>query len=220
MLILQDLKFTNMKTVFTFFVLPLISLQDGPRNTKVEVTPPGQILEGSTVTLTCKADANPPVQNYTWYKRGGYVPLNTWRVLLFSKIQPEDRGEYYCRAANGIGQHRDSPSVSVEVLHGPRNTKVEVDPSGQILEGSRVTLTCSSDANPPVQNYTWFKVNESTPVASGQHFNISNIRSEDAGHYYCEAGNRHGTDNSSAVSIRVKAGHSEPWQPIPEQKRK
>ncbi|KAL2086230.1 hypothetical protein ACEWY4_017289 [Coilia grayii] len=93
---------------------------------------------------------------------------------------------------------------SIYFLDRPRNTVVEIDPPGQRAEGSRVTLTCSSDANPPVENYTWFKVNQSTPVGSGQQYSISNIRSEDAGLYYCEARNEHGAENSSAVSIRVE----------------
>ena len=66
-----------------------------------------------------------------------------------------------------------------------------------------MTLTCSSDANPPVESYTWFKVDESTPVGSGQQYSISNIRSEDGGQYYCEARNKYGAENSSAVSITV-----------------
>ena len=76
-------------------------------------------------------------------------------------------------------------------------------PPGVINKGGTVTLTCSSDANPPVESYTWFKVDESTPVGSGQQYSISNIRSEDGGQYYCEARNNYGAENSSAVIITV-----------------
>ncbi|XP_076135393.1 cell adhesion molecule 4-like [Alosa pseudoharengus] len=85
----------------------------------------------------------------------------------------------------------------------PANTSVSVRPDVNVIKGSSVTLTCSSNANPPVENYTWFKVNESTPVGSGQQYSITNIRSEDGGQYYCEARNKHGAGNSSAVSITV-----------------
>lgn len=84
----------------------------------------------------------------------------------------------------------------------PKNTSASVRPD-VITKGSSVNMTCSSDANPPVAIYTWFKVNESTPVGSGQQYSITNISSEDGGQYYCEARNEHGADNSSAVSITV-----------------
>ncbi|KAG7271891.1 hypothetical protein CRUP_038143 [Coryphaenoides rupestris] len=42
---------------------------------------------------------------------------------------------------------------------GPKDTSVSSSPSGEIEEGSSVTLSCSSDANPAAQ-YTWFKEHE------------------------------------------------------------
>uniref|UniRef100_A0A3Q1I9A9 Ig-like domain-containing protein n=1 Tax=Anabas testudineus TaxID=64144 RepID=A0A3Q1I9A9_ANATE len=59
----------------------------------------------------------------------------------------------------------------------------EICPS-EIVEGSSVTLTCSSDAN-PAANYTWYKENEESPKASGQIFTITDIRAEHSGNYYC-----------------------------------
>ena len=93
--------------------------------------------------------------------------------------------------------------VTLSHLDTPKNTTVFTTPSGVITKGSSVTLTCSSDANPPVENYTWFKVNESTPVGSGQQYSITNIRSEDEGQYYCEARNTTGAGNSSTASVIV-----------------
>ncbi len=47
----------------------------------------------------------------------------------------------------------------------PQLLSVSVSPSGEIVEGSSVTLSCSSDAN-PAANYTWYKENEDSPKAS------------------------------------------------------
>jgi hypothetical protein len=55
------------------------------------------------------------------------------------------------------------------------------------VEGSSVTLTCSSDANPPVDKYTWYKKNVTSPKASGQSYSIHKVSSEDREGYYCEA---------------------------------
>ncbi|KAK6300857.1 hypothetical protein J4Q44_G00289550 [Coregonus suidteri] len=80
---------------------------------------------------------------------------------------------------------------------------VSVSSSGETVEGSSVTLTCSSDANPPVDKYTWYKKNVTSPNASGQSYSITNISSEDSGEYYCEAENKIASSNSTALMIIV-----------------
>uniref|UniRef100_A0A8C7JL31 Ig-like domain-containing protein n=1 Tax=Oncorhynchus kisutch TaxID=8019 RepID=A0A8C7JL31_ONCKI len=96
------------------------------------------------------------------------------------------------------------PFLSSSLPDKPKNTSVSVSPSGEIVEGSSVTLTCSSDANPPVDKYTWYKKNVTSPKASGQSYSITNIISEDRGEYYCEAENKYGRLNSSSVSVDVQ----------------
>ena len=82
----------------------------------------------------------------------------------------------------------------------PKNITVSVRPT-DILMGGSVTLTCSNYAKPRAGNYTWFKLGESTPVGSGKQYSITNISSEDGGQYYCEARNKYGAEDSTAVSI-------------------
>uniref|UniRef100_A0A674A512 B-cell receptor CD22 n=1 Tax=Salmo trutta TaxID=8032 RepID=A0A674A512_SALTR len=93
---------------------------------------------------------------------------------------------------------------------GPRNTSVSVSPSGEIVEGSSVTLTCSSDANPPVQSCTWwFRKNGGHYQSvfnqnTGPHHTFNQIKSSDTGEYYCEAQNEMGTDRSRTINMDVK----------------
>ncbi|XP_064809676.1 B-cell receptor CD22-like [Oncorhynchus masou masou] len=163
--------------------------------TSVSVSPSGEIVEGSSVTLTCSSDANPPVKSYTWYKKnGGDYQSMTGPQHVFSHIQSSDSGEYYCESQNEMGTDR-SGTINMDVKYKPKNPSVSVSPSGEIVEGSSVTLTCSSDANPPVDKYTWYKKNVTSPKASGQSYSITNIISEDRGEYYCEAENK-GWNNS------------------------
>ncbi|XP_052365398.1 sialoadhesin isoform X2 [Oncorhynchus keta] len=175
--------------------------------TSVSVSPSGGIVEGSSVTLTCSSDANPPVQSYTWWykKNGGDNQSMTGPQHVFNQIQSSDTGEYYCVSQNEMGTDR-SRTINMDVKYDPRNTSVSVSPSGEIVEGSSVTLTCSSDANPPVDKYTWYKKNVTSPKASGQRYSITNIISEDRGEYYCEAENKYGRLNSSSVSVDVQYG--------------
>uniref|UniRef100_A0AAY5K6B7 Ig-like domain-containing protein n=1 Tax=Esox lucius TaxID=8010 RepID=A0AAY5K6B7_ESOLU len=176
-----------------------------PKNTSVSVSPSGEIMEGSSVTLTCSSDANPPVDKYTWYKKTITSPKASGQSYSITYIRSEDSGEYYCEAENKYGR-LNSFSVSVDVHYGPKIPSVSVSPSGEIVEGSSVTLTCSSDANPPVDKYTWYKKTVTSPKASGQNYSITNIRSEDSGEYYCEAENIYGCLNSSSVYVDVHYG--------------
>nr|XP_046193243.1 B-cell receptor CD22-like [Oncorhynchus gorbuscha] len=172
--------------------------------TTVSVSPSGEIVEGSSVTLTCSSDANPPVQSYTWWykKNGGDYQSMTGPQHVFNQIRSSDTGEYYCEAWNEMGTDR-SRTINMDVKYGPRNTSVSVSPSGEIVEGSSVTLTCSSDANPPVDKYTWYFQNETFLNGCGQMYNISNFKSKDSGHYHCEAWNRRGSRNSTALMIII-----------------
>ncbi|KAG9330767.1 hypothetical protein JZ751_022164 [Albula glossodonta] len=141
--------------------------------------------------LTCSSNANPPVQSYTWYKVNGTEMNTVWtgQNLTFSVTKPSDSGQYY---------------------YPPKNTSVSFSPSGPVLEGSSVTLTCSSNANPPVQSYTWYKVNgtEMNTVGTGQNLTFSVTKPSDSGQYYCEAQNEHGMENSTTALLDISGSGS------------
>uniref|UniRef100_UPI0037E7C35D B-cell receptor CD22-like n=1 Tax=Semicossyphus pulcher TaxID=241346 RepID=UPI0037E7C35D len=175
--------------------------RNAPKDSSVSVSPPGQIIENSSVTLTCSSDAKPAAE-YTWYKERGYQALSTEAKLVFSSIQASESGKYYCAAGNRLGR-TTSVSTSIDVKYAPKPLSVSVSPSAEIVEGSSVTLTCSSEANPPA-NYTWIKEHDDSPKASGHIFTISNPGPEHSGNYYCEAKNTRGRSNST-VHLTVVA---------------
>ncbi|XP_062388054.1 B-cell receptor CD22-like [Sardina pilchardus] len=167
---------------------------------------PNPVFEGKKVELNCTStsDTCSLKGNVTWSKNGQRLSetQTTGPKLLLKTLRVEDEGDYSC-ALKGYEEH-PSPPVKLNVMFLPKNTLVSVRPDVNITNGESVTLTCRSDANPPVENYTWFKVDESNPVRSGQQYSITNIKSEDGGQYYCEARNKYGAENSSSVSITVK----------------
>ncbi|KAJ8287461.1 hypothetical protein COCON_G00001200 [Conger conger] len=180
-----------------------------PKGVSVSVSPSGEIVEGSSVTLTCINQANPPVQRYSWFQENRAVPSETGgpeASYTIKHITQQDAGEYYCEAGNGIGTNR-SPPKRLDVQYPPKGTSVSVSPSGEIEEGSSVTLTCRSDANPPVQRYSWFK-ETGAGAGSGQSLNFSNFSSWSSGQYYCEAKNTHGAQNSTALLLTAQGGRS------------
>ncbi|KAK2817452.1 hypothetical protein Q5P01_025643 [Channa striata] len=178
-----------------------------PKRPSVKVRPSAEIVEGSSVTLTCSSDSN-PAANYTWYKKNtntNVQPLSKKSKLIISSAQPSNSGEHYCKAQNNMGR-KTSKNIFVHVKYPPEVPSVSVSPSAEIVEGSSVTLTCSSDSN-PAATYTWYKENEDSPKASGQIFTITDFRPEHGGNYYCEAQNMIGRQNST-LQLTVVAGKS------------
>ncbi|KAL6481947.1 hypothetical protein MHYP_G00100270 [Metynnis hypsauchen] len=162
-----------------------------PKNISVSISPSSVIVEGSSVTLTCSSDANPPVQKYTWFRKMGKEALKkpTSQIYSMSNISSAHSGEYRCMAKNTQGS-RYSEYKSLTVLYAPQKALVS---ASETTEGSSVTLTCSSDADPPVQNYTWFKEGGSSPVGSGHSY-----RALQSGSYYCVAQDKYGSQKSDA----------------------
>ncbi|KAK7149534.1 hypothetical protein R3I94_008996 [Phoxinus phoxinus] len=178
-----------------------LHVQYPPKNTSVSVLPSGSVLEGSSVTLTCSSDANPAVLNYTWSRKSEreLKQLRTGDTLTFNKTDPTQRGWYHCTAQNKHGCQESS--VMLDIQYPPKNTSVSVLPSGSVLEGSSVTLTCSSDANPAVLNYTWSRKSERElkQLRTGDTLTFNKTDPTQRGWYHCTAQNKHGCQESSVM---------------------
>uniref|UniRef100_A0A3Q4IBC1 Ig-like domain-containing protein n=1 Tax=Neolamprologus brichardi TaxID=32507 RepID=A0A3Q4IBC1_NEOBR len=172
-----------------------------PKLPSVSVSPSAEIVEGSSVTLTCSSDAN-PAASYTWYKEDVINPLSYQNQVFFRSIRPSQSGKYYCTADNDLGQKR-SESRTIDVKYAPKLPSVSVSPSAEIVEGSSFTLTCSSDAN-PAANYTWYKEDVISPLSYQKQHVFSSILPSDSGKYYCTADNNLGQKRSESRTIDVK----------------
>ncbi|XP_034756849.1 B-cell receptor CD22-like isoform X2 [Etheostoma cragini] len=145
--------------------------------------------------LKCLSSCSPagPLP-YVWFNNGRHI---TWEKTSTITVWFDPSDVFSC----ALKGHEKSPSPSV---YGPKRPSVSVSPSAEIVEGSSVNLTCSSDAN-PAANYTWYKENEDSPKASGQIFTITDVRPEHSGDYSCEAQNRRGRQ-SSTLHLTVVTG--------------
>ncbi|XP_058602568.1 B-cell receptor CD22-like [Onychostoma macrolepis] len=85
-------------------------------------------------------------------------------------------------------------------MYPPRSVSVSITGSGEIVEGDSVTLSCSSDSNPPAE-ISWFK--GGTFVGSGRIYSISKISSDHSGEYKCKSRNKHGEKYSDAVTLNI-----------------
>ncbi|XP_059901731.1 B-cell receptor CD22-like [Gadus macrocephalus] len=174
-----------------------------PKTPSVTVSPSGEIEEGSSVTLSCSSDAN-PAANYTWFKvnrDGSSRFMNQGQQLIFRWILSSDSGRYRCDTQNKLGDK--CFFISINVKYGPKHISVLSSPSGEIEEGSSVTLSCSSDANPAAE-YTWFKNNQSLLWEPSQPHTFPSVRPEDRGTYRCQAENKYGLLRSNLLFMDVK----------------
>ncbi|XP_076134359.1 uncharacterized protein LOC143116858 [Alosa pseudoharengus] len=166
------------------------------------------VKEGDHVTLTCKTTCTlTGSPSFIWSKDGRPVEKKqiTNNQLQLHPVSYEDEGSYTC----AVGGHEGLPSTPyrLNVKYSPKNTRVESDPSGEIPDGANVTLTCMSEADPPVHTYTWIKKSGAVELESGKEntLTFSQIHSEDSGEYLCRAANRIGHQDSPAMFIKVSS---------------
>uniref|UniRef100_A0A8C2ZVA9 B-cell receptor CD22 n=1 Tax=Cyclopterus lumpus TaxID=8103 RepID=A0A8C2ZVA9_CYCLU len=170
----------------------------------VSVTQPGgnrTTKEGDSVNLTCLnvCDDGPLSSAFSWRKNG--EPIDEGPALYLSNMSSTHSGNYTCSLKTHTGT--TSGVIHIDVEYGPKNTSVSVR-SMEEVAASNITLTCSSHANPPV-NYTWFKIDDDdddVDIVDVGH--RPDFLPADGGQYFCSATNKHGSQNSSVVTLKMK----------------
>ncbi|XP_064805695.1 B-cell receptor CD22-like isoform X3 [Oncorhynchus masou masou] len=184
------------------------------------ITVSGEVKEGVPVSLNCSAVApcpeHPP--ELTWTLRTQFTtgnqlqknPNQTKSVLSMVTFTPSylhHEQNITCTAVYPVGTSNKTTehNMMLNVSFSPKNTSASISPADPVLVGSCVNLTCSSTANPPVTNFTWFKISEgkTTMVASGLSYTL-NVTVGNGGLYYCEGRNSHGCGKSNEVQLAIK----------------
>ncbi|XP_035984935.1 B-cell receptor CD22-like [Fundulus heteroclitus] len=181
-----------------------------PKNTHVWVSPRRDIREGSFVHLSCLSHSYPPPSRYAWYRVVGeqLVAKGNFQNLTFPSVGAQHAGQYYCIASNPLGSQASLVS-SLTVLYPPKNTSIVARPSSVVDAGRPLTLTCSSQAYPAVDNFTWHRLALDGATAawatkSGPVFAFSEVGPGETGQYYCEARNPIGAHSSPVLTVRVR----------------
>ncbi|XP_073697885.1 B-cell receptor CD22-like [Garra rufa] len=159
------------------------------------------VKEGDSVTLTCKSSCSLPEQTtFIWYRYSQIVTKGIVKEnqLHLWSVSRKDEGYYKC-AVKG-NEHLKSPNYYLRVDYPPQYVSVSISPSAEIEEGDSVTLSCNSIAIPPAE-ISWFK--GETFLKYADTYSITNITSEASGNYYCSAKNKHGSQDSAAVTVNV-----------------
>ncbi|XP_064862994.1 B-cell receptor CD22-like isoform X4 [Oncorhynchus nerka] len=183
------------------------------------ITVSGEVKEGTPVSLNCSAVApcpeHPP--ELTWTLPTQFTPENQLKensdqtksvlsTVTFTPSYLHHEKNITCTAVYpaGTSNKRAEHNMMLNVSFSPKDTSASIIRADSVLVGSCVNLTCSSTANPPVTNFTWFKISggKTTQVASGQSHTL-NV-TVDGGLYYCEARNSHGCGKSNEVQLAIK----------------
>ncbi|XP_056300771.1 sialoadhesin [Pseudoliparis swirei] len=183
-----------------------LALGHGPSSTSIAVSPVGEVSEGGSVTLTCRSDAAPPVESFVWFKdmASDSIPDSFRPQLRLSHLKYTDRGEYFCVARNALGTERSRPLL-LNVTYSPKNTRVLLMPPADIREGSSVTMSCESRAHPPASRYAWYRILGDQVLSRGTSPSVAfpSVRAHHAGQYFCEAGNRFGSQRSPTATLTI-----------------
>ncbi|XP_055083640.1 B-cell receptor CD22-like isoform X2 [Periophthalmus magnuspinnatus] len=185
------------------------------------LTPPTvSVSEGQSVSVQCSAPVPclSPTPTLTWSPVLGHIqetlqkqPDKTYvkvSTLNFTACPLHHKTNLSCSAvySREDGTHVLSPSaqITLDITYQPRNTRVTVSPSGPVTEHSNMSLSCSSDANPAVQHYHWYKADGGTHTLIGNSSVLNMKASRDTTAIFCEAQNELGTDNSTVTDLDVQ----------------
>lgn len=162
-----------MTSIFSDY--PRISI--GPAN-------PLRVELDRSATLTCSADAKPPVSNVRWTRSGRFI--GTLNTLVKDRVTMDDAGRYVCQADNGLGRLREA-EVTLDVLYGPR---VSVISSKDADEGEDIVITCNVTANPAPVTIEWLKEGDDSFRQNGiDILRLNRVSAVNQGNYICRAVN-------------------------------
>uniref|UniRef100_A0A8C6SBN6 Ig-like domain-containing protein n=1 Tax=Neogobius melanostomus TaxID=47308 RepID=A0A8C6SBN6_9GOBI len=145
--------------------------------------PLGRWTSPDTITLDVTG-------RFTFYQSLKTSPHVTTAVFSSHSLMLHSTSLTVGRTHVALSHHRMSSP------HGPRFTTISMYPMGELMEGITVTLTCSSDAAPPVESFAWFK-------GTDQILHLLSLKYTDRGEYFCVARNSLGTDRSRPLLLNV-----------------
>uniref|UniRef100_A0A668S082 Ig-like domain-containing protein n=1 Tax=Oreochromis aureus TaxID=47969 RepID=A0A668S082_OREAU len=152
------------------------------------------VEEETAVTLTCSAVSHCPI----------LPPLLTWSPTLGDTEEAVEANPATSVMSFTASYLHNEQKISCTIVYlqfhnylsdPPKNTSVSY--SGPVKEGSSVTMTCNTNANPAVDSYTWYKVNGDQVSVMGSKKRFSATVSEIDSQFFCGVSNRYGSQNSS-----------------------
>ncbi|XP_072538306.1 uncharacterized protein [Salminus brasiliensis] len=169
-----------------------------PTDVKIKWTEKNMV-EGQSVSLTCTSNSNPSPTDYKWLVNKRSSTNQSKSRLDLQHVKRDTSVACIVRNTVGRGQ---SEEIQLKVHYSPRNVKIEWTEKS-VVEGSTVSLTCTSNGNPPPTDYEWLvneKSSTTTHKATGT-FSLQDVRRDTA--VSCIAHNSKGQGQSEQILLNV-----------------
>ncbi|KAK9953462.1 hypothetical protein ABG768_017451 [Culter alburnus] len=195
-----------------------ISVSDSPQPLVLNHTNLNDVMENTTVNLSCSAEApcpkQPPTISWSNIPESAHIttqlqekPDKTQSVfshMTFKASYMDHRRNISCTATYPRKTSNDSTvetTVMLRVLFPPKETRITIDPSASVSVGTNVTLTCKSKANPSNDmNYTWYKRGQENQLDFGEQLTFT-VNRLSGGWYFCKAKNEHDFQISEEIQL-------------------
>lgn len=187
-----------------------VSVIESPPAPRIEGTE--QMQEKERARITCAVShtcaSSPP--SIAWNRPDvdatmGHKDLGQgiWRIdstIQYIPSYEDDKTQLEC-AITFQNEKISRQSVTLDIKYKPKNVTISVVHNIQQKEGDNVTLQCTSQANPPETQYTWYEAGR-TKTGTGRQITVQNVTWEK---YICSASNDIGTSDSSEFSLTTQA---------------
>ncbi|KAB1255012.1 V-set and immunoglobulin domain-containing protein 10-like 2 [Camelus dromedarius] len=171
-------------------------------------------VEGTSVVATCAVQEGTEPVTFAWQHQAPRGPGEalvgpTKRLLQLDPVNRTHLGWYVCFAHNAVNQ-LSSDGAFLDVIYGPDNPVITVEPLGFTEEGfwaserEEVTLSCLAASNPP-SHYVW--LHDHTQIHTGPTYIIASAGRAHTGLYTCLARNsRLDTRTQSTIQLNIYFG--------------
>ncbi|XP_067234602.1 myelin-associated glycoprotein-like isoform X2 [Chanodichthys erythropterus] len=197
-----------------------ISVSDSPQPLILNHTNLNDVMENTTVNLSCSAEApcpkQPPTISWSNIPESAHIttqlqekPDKTQSVfshMTFKASYMDHRKNISCTATyprKTSNYTTVETTVMLRVLFSPKETHITINPSASVSVDTNVTLTCKSRANPSNDmNYTWYKRGQENQLDFGEQLTFT-VNRMSGGWYFCTAKNEHGFQISEEIQLIV-----------------
>ncbi|KAL1248808.1 hypothetical protein QQF64_022126 [Cirrhinus molitorella] len=202
-----------------------ISVRDSPQPPILSPTDLQEVMEGTTVNLSCSAEAPCPEQppKISWSNIPESAQITTqleekpdktqsvFSYMAFKASYKDHRKNISCTATypRNIPDDSTVETVMLQVMFSPKETHINIKPPS-VSVGTNVTLTCQSKGGPSNEmNYTWYKRGQEMLIAREKKITFI-VNNSNAGLYFCIAHNKHGNQSSAEIQLTAEDGRSMP----------
>ncbi|XP_039626546.1 sialoadhesin-like isoform X1 [Polypterus senegalus] len=148
-----------------------LSTLNAPMNTEITGHPTNCIVKGTSVTLNCRASANPP-SSYTWVKENS-SHVGSGEQLNIRNFNESHTGSYHCEATNILGKAKSS-AVTLTVYDLSEWGATYEPMTICALEGSTVTISCKykHPACVTIENEIWLCGPKQNETVNGEEITV------------------------------------------------